>query len=126
MERSDGQGSGIHIGRVEGSAFAVGDNNTVTNTNRRDSGAETDPAQEQLLQAVRELRTDLARMVTNQQTDALDAELAETEGEIEQSGSASRGRLTRLRQALADADSVTAILASGATVSQSVAALLGG
>lgn len=127
MTRPDAQdGGGVRIGRVEGSAFAIGNDNTVTNTNNSGPSREPDPAHAELLEAVRELRADLTRAVADDRTAALDAELAETESEIEEDGRASTGRLTRLRQALADADAVTAILASGATVAQAVAVLLGG
>ncbi|MFG2871719.1 hypothetical protein [Streptomyces sp. NPDC048338] len=123
---NDDRAGGIHIGSVHG-AFAIGDNNTVTQHEGGAGGEPVrDPAQEELLQAVRRLRADLGNVVASEQTAALDAELAEAEDEIEGTGEAGRGRLARLRQALGDAGAVTGILASGVAVGQAVAALLGG
>ncbi|MEV0603415.1 hypothetical protein AB0I82_29545 [Streptomyces sp. NPDC050315] len=115
---------GVHIGSVHG-AFAVGNDNTVTNYAAPQQPAR-DPAQEELLNAVRELRADLQRLTPAPETDALGAELADVQDEIERTGSASPGRLQRLRTALADAGAVTGLLASGAAVVQSVTGLLGG
>ncbi|MET9649320.1 hypothetical protein ABZZ44_03405 [Streptomyces sp. NPDC006460] len=116
---------GIHIGSVHG-AFAIGDNNTVTQHEGGAGQPVRDPAQEELLQAIRRLRADLGNVVASEQTAALDAELSDAEDEIEGTGEAGRGRLARLRQALGDAGAVTGILASGVAVGQAVAALLGG
>ncbi|UQA93494.1 hypothetical protein [Streptomyces halobius] len=124
MATADERGRGIHIGSVQG-AFAIGDHNTVTNN--EGSGAPVlDPAQEELLRAVRTLRDDLARVVETPEVTALTAQLADTEGEITDTGAAGPGRLARLRTALADAGSVVGLLASGAAVGQAVAALVGG
>ncbi|MGW0731088.1 hypothetical protein [Streptomyces sp. NPDC002851] len=120
---SAGAARSVRIGDVQGSAVTVGNNNVVVN---RSGGAPRDPAHEELLRAVRELRTDLARMVENPQVTALDAELADAEGEIERDGRAGQGRLVRLRQALADAGGVAALFASAGTVAQAVAALTTG
>ncbi|GAB7031518.1 hypothetical protein AB0G35_08860 [Streptomyces sp. NPDC021749] len=124
MATADARGNGIHIGSVRG-AFAIGDHNTVT---QNDGGGvpATDPAQEELLRAVRELRGDLARAVQSPEVTALDGELAGTEGEIADTGQAGPGRLARLRAALTDAGAVVGLLASGAAVTQAVAALVGG
>ncbi|GAA1356443.1 hypothetical protein [Streptomyces beijiangensis] len=123
MATTDGPDRGIHIGSVHG-AFAIGDQNTVTNY---EVGAEgRDAGQEELLVALQELRADLGRLVASEQTAALDAELAGAQDEIEGEGAAGPVRLGRLRQALADAGSLTAMFASGAATAQAVAALLGG
>ncbi|TJZ53019.1 hypothetical protein FCH28_17840 [Streptomyces piniterrae] len=124
MATADERGRGIHIGSVQG-AFAIGDNNTVTN-HQGSAAPATDPAQEELLRAVRALRDDLARVVETPEVTALTAQLADTEGEIAETGAAGPGRLARLRTALADAGSVVGLLASGAAVGQAVAALAGG
>ncbi len=115
---------GIHIGSVQG-AFAIGDHNTVTH-NEGVGGPATDPAQQELLRAVRALRDDLSRAVETPQVTALSGELADTETEIADLGAAGPGRLGRLRAALTDASAVVGLLASGAAVSQAVAALVGG
>lgn len=121
---ADERGDGIHIGSVRG-AFAIGNYNTVTH-HEGGSGPALDPAQEELLRAVRALRDDLARAVQSPQVTALSGELAETETEIADTGAAGPGRVARLRTALADAGGVVGLLASGAAVVQAVAALVGG
>jgi len=121
---ADERGNGIHIGSVQG-AFAIGDHNTVTH-NEGPAAPSADPAQEELLRAVRALRDDLSRAVESPQITALSGELAETEAEIADNGAAGPGRLTRLRTALADAGAVVGLLASGTAVTQAVAALAGG
>ncbi|MGW0118145.1 hypothetical protein [Streptomyces sp. NPDC003327] len=115
---------GIHVTNTGGNV-TIGNDNTVTNTV---NGPQTvrDPRQEELLQAIRRFRTDLGGVVESEQTTALDAELEEAEDEIEATGAASPGRLARVRRALADSGAVAGILASGVTVGQLVAALLGG
>ncbi|GAA2785010.1 hypothetical protein [Streptomyces showdoensis] len=122
--RSGPAAGGISITNTHGNV-TVGDHNTVAYT-VRGAGPERDPAQEELLQAVRRLRADLGGVVASEQTAALDAELSDAEDEIEGTGAAGPGRLTRLRQALTDAGAVTGILASGVAVGQAVGALLGG
>lgn len=122
-EKARGSGGGIHIRNVQG-AFAIGDNNSVVN--QQAGAAPRDPAQEELLRAVRELRADLERLVPDDRTAVLDAELAAAQGEIEEAGQAGTGRLERLRQVLAHAGEVTGLLASAAAVAQAVAGLLGG
>ncbi|GGN60896.1 hypothetical protein GCM10012285_59410 [Streptomyces kronopolitis] len=121
---ADERGDGIHIGSVRG-AFAIGNYNTVTHHEGGSTPA-MDPAQEELLRAVRALRDDLARAVQSPQVTALSGELAETETEIADTGAAGPGRVARLRTALADAGGVVGLLASGAAVVQAVAALVGG
>ncbi|MEU9120256.1 hypothetical protein AB0C96_10400 [Streptomyces sp. NPDC048506] len=124
MATADERGKGIHIGSVRG-AFAIGDHNTVTH-NEGSGVAPADPAQEELLRAVRALREDLSRAVETPQITALRGELADAETEIADRGAAGPGRLARLRTALADAGAVVGLLASGAAVGQAVAALVGG
>lgn len=113
----------VHIGSVTGSAFAVGDHNTVT---QHQHAGPADETQAELLQAVRELRADLARFVTSDATEVLDAELVSVADEIETSGAAEPGRLARLQQALTAAGTVTGTLASGVAVAEALRALLGG
>ncbi|GCD35399.1 hypothetical protein OEIGOIKO_03142 [Streptomyces chrestomyceticus JCM 4735] len=125
MATADGRDRGIHIGEVHG-AFAIGDHNTVTHNENTPGRPGTDPAHEELLAAVRQLREDLARVIETPQVTLLTAELADAQEEIETSGRTVPGRLDRLRTALADAGAVTGMLASGAAVGQAVAALLGG
>ncbi|MEU6980088.1 MULTISPECIES: hypothetical protein [unclassified Streptomyces] len=115
---------GISITNTQGNV-TIGDQNTVSYT-VHGTQPERDAAQEELLQAIRRLRGDLGGVVASEQTAALDAELSDAEDEIEGTGSAGTGRLTRLRQALTDAGAVTGILASGVAVGQAVGALLGG
>lgn len=114
---------GIHVTNTGGNV-TIGDHNTVSYTVQGTEPAR-DPQQEELLRAIRELRADLTRVVASERTAALDAELSGAEDEIEGTGAAGPGRLARLRQALADADALTGLLASGAAVAQAVAALVG-
>ncbi|MEV6549329.1 hypothetical protein AB0M57_11515 [Streptomyces sp. NPDC051597] len=125
MATDDGQGKargGISIGSVVG-AMAIGDHNTVTH---QQGGAPVDPAQAELLQAIRELRADLARVVAGERVRALDGAAADAEAEIATAGAAGPGRLARLRAALADAEGLTGVLASAAAVGRTLASLLGG
>ncbi|MER8234088.1 hypothetical protein [Streptomyces sp. NPDC094049] len=115
---------GVHVTNTGGNV-TIGDHNTVTST-VQGAAPHRDPAQEELLRAVRRLRADLEGVVPTEATDALGAELADTEDEIEGTGRADTGRLTGLRRALTDAGAVTGILASGVAVGQAVGALLGG
>ncbi|MET9932197.1 MULTISPECIES: hypothetical protein [unclassified Streptomyces] len=115
---------GIRVSNTGGNV-TIGDHNTVTSTVTGNQPAR-DPLQEELLLAIRRLRGDLGGVVASERTAALDAELSEAEDEIEGTGRAGTGRLTRLRQSLADAGAVTGILASGVAVGQAVGALLGG
>ncbi|QKW11093.1 hypothetical protein HUT18_22540 [Streptomyces sp. NA04227] len=117
-------GGGIHISNVRG-AFAIGDHNDVRNQTGG-TAAPRDPAQEELLRAVKELREDLARLVPSGLRDTLDAELAGAETEIEESGQAGPTRRERLGRALAGAGAVTGFLASAATVTQALGAFSGG
>ncbi|MFD7961091.1 hypothetical protein ACFV5J_09805 [Streptomyces zaomyceticus] len=115
---------GINVTNTGGNV-TIGDHNTVTSTVTGTAPAR-DPRQEELLLAVRRLRADLGGVVPTEQTAALDAELSDAEDEIEGTGRAGTGRLTRLRRALTDAGAVTGILASGVAVGQAVGTLLGG
>ncbi|MFD5989044.1 hypothetical protein [Streptomyces cyaneofuscatus] len=113
----------VHIGSVTGSAFAVGDHNTVT---QHQHAGPADEAQAELLRAVRELRADLARFTASDTTEVLDAELVSVADEIETAGGAAPGRLARLQQALTTAGTLTGTLASGVAVAEALRALLGG
>ncbi|MFB7634448.1 hypothetical protein ACFC0M_26345 [Streptomyces sp. NPDC056149] len=127
MAPSDASDKGIRIEHVQG-AISIGDHNTVTHIGDNVQGAApaVDPAQEELLRAVRTLREDLDRAVATPEVQALSTELADTEGEITGTGAAAPGRLTRLRTALTDASAVVGLLSSGAAAVQAVGALLGG
>ncbi|MFD1273841.1 hypothetical protein ACFQ51_25505 [Streptomyces kaempferi] len=88
-EQAAGRGS-INISGVSG-AFAIGDGNNVVN--QPGAGAPPrDPAHEELLRQVRELRADLGRLVASSQTAGLDSELAVAQAEIEESGRAGQSR----------------------------------
>ncbi|MGW7053809.1 hypothetical protein [Streptomyces sp. NPDC054887] len=124
MGTSDEQRS-VHVGTVHNSAIGIGNGNTVSNTNNV-AVPSRDPAQEELLLAVRQLRADLDRLVASDATVVLDAELVSTEEEIEGGGEATPGRLARLRDALVAAGPGVEFLASGAAAVAAVGALLGG
>ncbi len=118
----------VHLGTVNNSAIGIGSGNTVTNANTTTNHAAPprDPAHEELLLAVRQLRADLDRLVTTDTTTVLDAELVSTEEEIEEEGRATPGRLARLRAALTAAGPSVEVLASGAAAVAAVGSLLGG
>ncbi|MDI3405464.1 hypothetical protein [Streptomyces cavernicola] len=122
--RGDNEQGSVHIHNEHGSVV-FGNDNRVRHVEGVVPPSDPDP-HEKLLDAVRELRADLARLVENDAATALDAELEGAQGEIEQTGQAAPDRLGRLRQALADAGAVTGMFASAAAVSQAVGALLGG
>lgn len=113
----------VHIGSVTGSAFAIGDHNTVT---QHQNAGPADETQAELLRAVRELRADLARFTPSDTTEVLDAELVSVADEIETAGAAEPGRLARLQRALDAAGALAGSLASGVAVAEALAALLGG
>ncbi|MGX1883289.1 hypothetical protein [Streptomyces sp. NPDC055287] len=127
MGKPDEQPS-VHVGTANNSAIGIGNSNTVTTTNTTNNSAAPprDPAHEELLLAVRELRADLDRLVATDTTTVLDAELVSTEEEIEEAGRATPGRLARLRDALTAAGPSVEVLASGAAAVAAVGSLLGG
>jgi hypothetical protein len=109
----------VRIGDVTSSTFAIGsharaESHHGTTTSRDDHT-------EQLLVAVRQLRSDLGRVRASDQTADLDAALADTEEEIVRAGRADESRLRRLRELLTDAASLTTVLSSAGAV----ASLLG-
>ncbi|MFI8302413.1 hypothetical protein ACIF80_02960 [Streptomyces sp. NPDC085927] len=105
---------GVHIGDVHGSTFAIGSNAHAES--HHGVPAPRDAADEELLTAVRELRADLARLRQSEQTAQLDEALADTEEEIDRTGTAGESRRRRLRDLLAAAETLTALLASAGTV----------
>ncbi|MEV7420449.1 hypothetical protein [Streptomyces sp. NPDC089919] len=125
MASSDEQGS-FRIGSISGSAVNFGQGGTAHNVNNYGSAAAADPAQAELLRAVRELRADLERLRPSEQTAALDAELAGAEDELASAEPVQESRLVRLREALTGAGPVLDLLASGAAVTTALAQLLGG
>ncbi|MGW3285498.1 hypothetical protein ACWDR3_12745 [Streptomyces sp. NPDC001002] len=111
----------VSFGNVSGSTFAVGSHAHAESHHHHGPTGERDQATEELLSAVRELRADLERVRASGQTTALAAELAETETEITDTGQAGPGRRQRLRELLADSQSLLNVLASAGAV----AALVG-
>ncbi|MEV7739138.1 hypothetical protein AB0O75_45100 [Streptomyces sp. NPDC088921] len=109
----------MHIGSVTRSTFAIGSN---AHAESHHGVSQRHPEfDEEFLNAVRELRADLTRVQQTAQTVALDATLAETEEEINLTGTASEGVRHRLREMLSDSQAVLTLIASAA----SVAGLLG-
>lgn len=102
----------VRFGDVYGSTFAVGSHARAVSHHQNAGGARPDAETEALLKAVRELRADLERVNGTDQTAALGAALADTEAEITGTGQATPTRRERLRELLADAQSLTAVLAS--------------
>ncbi|MGY0069312.1 hypothetical protein ACWZEH_21495 [Streptomyces sp. QTS137] len=105
---------GVRVGDVSHSTFAIGSHAHAES--HHGVPAPRDAATEELLAAVRELRTDLSRLQRSEQTVRLDAALAETEEEIDRTGTAGESRRRRLREVLTDAQAVMALLVSAGTV----------
>lgn len=113
----------IRIGTAKG-AFAFGPHSVAHNYEAPRPAVAAE--QEELLQLVRQLHEELRAFARSPETDELTRQLGETQDEIHSTGEATPGRLTRLRQALQDAATAVGLAASGAAVTQAVAALLGG
>ncbi|MEU9398645.1 hypothetical protein [Streptomyces sp. SID4985] len=101
----------VSFGDVSHSTFAVG-SHAHAESHHHAGGVSPDPATEELLAAVRELRADLARVRADDRTAALDAELADTESEITRTGQAAPTRRERLRELLTDSQALMSVLAS--------------
>jgi hypothetical protein len=107
----------ITIGDISGSnTVAVGSNARAESRHVHGAGVQPDEATEQLLAAVRQLRQDLERVNSSEQTVALDEVLAETETEITSTGQAGPTRRQRLRELLADSQALVTFLSSAGAV----------
>ncbi|GAA1042482.1 hypothetical protein [Streptomyces murinus] len=104
----------VTLGDVSGSTFAIGSHAHAET--RYGTAAPRSEETAQLLAAIRELRADLGRTRSSGGTAELDAALADTEDEITRTGSAGADRLGRLRGFLADANALTTVLTSAATL----------
>jgi ribosomal protein L29 len=100
----------VRMGDVTGSTFAIGSHARAT-TNHGAAAARDSDAEE-LLEAIRELRADLARVRATGATADLDAELAGTEDELARTGAAAPSRRQRLRELLGDSASLMGLLTS--------------
>ncbi|MFE5808520.1 MULTISPECIES: hypothetical protein [unclassified Streptomyces] len=99
----DGESGGtgeVRINRIEGSAFSIGGTNITNTTVNHDGTGEGAPGAAELLEAVRELRAALVRLPRSTDRSALDAELDEAAGELEEAGEIRPGLPARLRGAL--------------------------
>ncbi|MFE0426667.1 hypothetical protein [Streptomyces sp. NPDC058953] len=121
---ADGPGPRVSIGTANNSAFAFGTYGNASTTNTTEVAG--DPAQRELLAAVRALRADLERLVASPAVEVLDAELVAAEDEITTEGAAGQDRLERLRASLTAAGEWVGALASGVAVAELVGALIGG
>jgi hypothetical protein len=108
----------INIGDISGNnAVAIGSQARAENHQvHSGTGVQPDAATEQLLAAVRELRADLERVRSSEQTAALDEALADTETEITSTGQAGPTRRQRLRELLADSQALVTFLSSAGAV----------
>ncbi|EGG46484.1 MULTISPECIES: hypothetical protein [Streptomyces] len=105
---------GVSVGNVSGSTFAIGSHARAVS--HHGTAPDRDAATEELLAAVRELRADLTRVRGTDRTAELDAALAETEEEITGTGRAAPTRRERLRELLADSESLLSVLSSAGAV----------
>ncbi|WP_051781678.1 MULTISPECIES: hypothetical protein [unclassified Streptomyces] len=113
----DGGTGEVRINRIEGSTFSIGGSDiTNTTVNQGGTGAAA-PGAAELLEAVRELRVALVHLPRSADRSALDAELDEAAGELEEAGEIRPGLPARLRAALQRwaplVDSVNAAAALG-------------
>ncbi|WP_055524063.1 hypothetical protein [Streptomyces graminilatus] len=104
----------VRIGDVSHSTFAIGSHARAVG--HHGTAPQRDRATEELLEAVRELRADLARVRPSAHTDALRAALEETEVEITRTGRAAPSRRERLRELLSDAQALLSVFASAGVV----------
>ncbi|MEU8709315.1 hypothetical protein [Streptomyces sp. NPDC048565] len=111
---SDAPQPDVSIGDVSSSTFAIGSHAHAES--HQVTSASPDRDSEQLLVAILDLRAYLARVRATGQTAELDAALADTEGEITRIGTPDESRLRRLRELLAGAESLTAVLTSAGAV----------
>ncbi|MFD3549848.1 hypothetical protein ACFWUW_30420 [Streptomyces sp. NPDC058655] len=99
-DTGSGSGSGqVRIGTVQSSSFSIGGSNNTNTVHTGGTGADT-PGAEELLEAVRELRAALVRLPRGADRTALDAELDEAAGELEEAGEIRPGLPARLRGTL--------------------------
>ncbi|WP_327736976.1 hypothetical protein OG749_27925 [Streptomyces nojiriensis] len=113
----DGGAGEVRINRIDGSTFSIGGTN-ITNTTVHHGGTGADaPGAAELLEAVRALRVALVHLPRSADRAALDAELDEAAGELEEAGEIRPGLPARLRAALQRwapvVDSVNAAAALG-------------
>ncbi|MFJ2816772.1 hypothetical protein ACIQOU_22400 [Streptomyces sp. NPDC091279] len=111
----------VSFGNVHNSTFAVGNQSRAESHAHYATPPAPDPETEELLAAVRELRAALAGVRGTGETTALAVALDETEVEIAATGQASPTRRERLRDLLADSQSLVTFLTSAGAL----AALLG-
>lgn len=111
----------IRIGTVHGSAVAIGQGNTVTNTGVADPAA-YDRLAAQIGELERELRSATAPAALAPLLEQLTAAAAD----ISAAGRPAPGRLERLRALLQDAGLGVGVASAALAVGQSVGSLLGG
>ncbi|MER5931636.1 hypothetical protein [Streptomyces sp. NPDC002054] len=92
----------VRLGDVSGSAFSIGGSNHTNSVTHHHGGGgpAAGPGAEELLEAVRDLRAALVRLPRGADRSALDGELDEVAGELEDEGAIRPAMLTRLRGAL--------------------------
>lgn len=122
QQPTSGGTQNVNIGTAKG-AFAFGAGSVANNYEGPQQQLSTE--QRELLEAVGKLREELRAFRSTPETDELTRQLTGTRDEIQNTGQASPGRLTRLRTALQDAATAVGMAASGAAVAQAVSALLG-
>ncbi|MFA7766870.1 hypothetical protein ACGFNX_00065 [Streptomyces sp. NPDC048723] len=113
----DGGSGEVRINHIEGSTFSIGGSHITNTTVHHDGTGAGAPGAAELLEAVRELRIALVHLPRSADRSALDAELDEVAGELEEAGEVRPGLPARLRGALQRwapvVDSVNAAAALG-------------
>ncbi|MGW1746130.1 hypothetical protein ACWCRD_11045 [Streptomyces sp. NPDC002092] len=107
-----GKEPSINFGNISGGAFAFGSHGHAESNQHYGAAPQRDEATEQLLEAVRQLRADLERVNSTEQTVALGQALADTETEITSTGEAGPTRRQRLRELLTDSQALVTFLSS--------------
>ncbi|MDH6225427.1 MULTISPECIES: hypothetical protein [Streptomyces] len=109
----------VRFGDVTGSTFAVG-SHARAESHHHAAGRERVEDQE-LLEALRELRSELAGRPESPAVTGINEAIDEAEEEITRTGRAGEGRRARLRERLESAEGIT----SWITAAAAVAAMLG-
>ena len=105
----------VNFGNISGNnTFAVGSHARAESHHGVAPGRDEDA--EALLAAVRELRADLTRLRSTDETATLDTALAETEEELVTTGQAGPTRRERLRALLDDSQALVNLVASAGAV----------
>ncbi|MGW5249786.1 hypothetical protein ACWEQN_39600 [Streptomyces sp. NPDC004129] len=112
-------------GDMSGGAINTGAHGSAADNRQWGTAPVADQAYEELLGAVRELRSHLPLLVRSPEVDELEGELTDVEDEITSTGRTGHSRLERLRGLVQGGVSAVSGLASALAVAQAVSDLVG-